>query len=58
MVLYMLTSYWILGIVYLDQLKGARHTHIFYHDILKLIFISLFLPLSLSLPLSLFLSFI
>ena len=27
------TGYWVLGIVCLDQLKGARHTDISYHDI-------------------------
>ena len=27
MVLYILTGYQVLGIVYLDQLTGARHTH-------------------------------
>ena len=32
MVLYISTSYRVLGIVYLDQLKGAHHTHISYHD--------------------------
>ena len=32
MVLYILTSYRVLSIVYLDQLKGACHTHISYHD--------------------------
>ena len=32
MVLYILTGYHVLGIVYLDQLSGAHHTHIFYHD--------------------------
>ena len=32
MVLYMSTGYWVLSIVYLDQLKGARHTHISYHN--------------------------
>ena len=32
MVLYILTGYQVLGIVYLDQLSGARHTHISYHD--------------------------
>ena len=26
-----LTSYQVLGIVYLDQLLGSRHTHISYH---------------------------
>ena len=26
------TGYWVLVIVYLDQLLGARHTHISYHD--------------------------
>ena len=30
MVLYILTRYWGVGIVYLDQLTGARHRHIFY----------------------------
>ena len=25
-------GYQVLGIVYLDQLKDARHTHISYHD--------------------------
>ena len=29
MVMYISTGYWVLGILYLDQLKGARHTHIF-----------------------------
>ena len=33
MVLYILNGYWVLGIVYLDQLKGAGHTHISYHDL-------------------------
>ena len=32
MVLYISTGYWVLSIVCLDQLKGARHTHISYHD--------------------------
>ena len=32
MVLHILTGYWVLGIVYLDQLKGARHSHISNHD--------------------------
>ena len=32
MVLYILTGYQVLGIVYLNQLLGARHTHISYHD--------------------------
>ena len=32
MLLYIWTSYRVLGIVYLNQLKGARHTHISYHD--------------------------
>ena len=32
MVLYILTGYWVLGIVSLDQLKGACHTHISYYD--------------------------
>ena len=27
-----LTSYQALGIVYLDQLRGACHTHVSYHD--------------------------
>ena len=27
MVLYTLTGYWVLSIVYLDQLMGASHTH-------------------------------
>ena len=27
-----LTRYRVLGIVYLNQLSGARHTHISYHD--------------------------
>ena len=31
MVLYILTGYWVLGTVYLDQLSGVRPTHIFYH---------------------------
>ena len=33
MVLYILIGYWVLGIVYLNQLSGARHTHISYYDI-------------------------
>ena len=33
MVLYILTNYKVLDIVYLDQLSGASHTHISYHDI-------------------------
>ena len=33
MVLYILTSYSVLGIVCLDQLLGAHHTHISYHNI-------------------------
>ena len=32
MLLYISTSYWVLSIRCLDQLKGARHTHISYHD--------------------------
>ena len=32
MVLYISTGYWVLGIECLDQLKGARHTHISYHN--------------------------
>ena len=32
MVLYILTGYRVLGIVCLDQLYGACHTHISYHD--------------------------
>ena len=32
MVLNILTGYQVLGIVYLDQLSCARHTHISYHD--------------------------
>ena len=32
MVLYILTSYQVLGIVYLDQLLGAHCSHIYYHD--------------------------
>ena len=32
MVLYISTDYRVLGIVCLNQLKGARHTHISYHD--------------------------
>ena len=32
---YILTGYWVLGIVYLDQLSGARHTHISYHNMGK-----------------------
>ena len=32
MVLYILTGYQVLGIVYLDQLSGAHHTQISYHD--------------------------
>ena len=31
--LYILTDYKVLDIVYLDQLSGASHTHISYHDI-------------------------
>ena len=34
MVLYFSTGYRVLGIVYLDQLKGACHTHISNHVIL------------------------
>ena len=30
--MYILTGYWVLGIVSLDQLSGACHTHICYHD--------------------------
>ena len=33
MVLYISTDYQVLGIVYLDQLKGACHTNISYHNI-------------------------
>ena len=33
MVLYILTGYRVLRIVYLDQRKGAHHTHISYHNI-------------------------
>ena len=32
MVLYNWTGYRVLSIVYLDQLSGARHTHITNHD--------------------------
>ena len=32
MVLCILFGYWVLGVVYLDQLSGARHVHISYHD--------------------------
>ena len=32
MVLYILTNVRVLSIVYLDQLSGARHTHISYQD--------------------------
>ena len=32
MVLYILTGYRVLGIICLNQLSGARHTHISYHD--------------------------
>ena len=32
MVLYISTGYPVLGIAFLDQLKGARDTHISYHD--------------------------
>ena len=32
MMLYIMTSYRVLSIVYLDQLSGACHTHISYHD--------------------------
>ena len=32
MVLYILTGYRVLSIVYLKQLQGARHTHISFHD--------------------------
>ena len=32
MVLYNSTGYRVLGIVCLDQLRGAHHTHISYHD--------------------------
>ena len=32
MVLYISTGFQVLGIVYLDQLKGAHYTHISYHD--------------------------
>ena len=32
--LYILTGYQVLGIVYLDQISGARHIHISYHDTL------------------------
>ena len=34
MVLYLSTGYRLLGVVYLDQLQGARHTHTSYHDTL------------------------
>ena len=37
MVLYITTSSQVLGIVYLNQLKGAHHTHISYHNIYSLI---------------------
>ena len=30
--LYISASYQVLSIVYLDQLKGARHAHVSYHD--------------------------
>ena len=30
--LYISTGYQVLGIICLDQLKGARHTHISYHN--------------------------
>ena len=33
-VLYILTGYQVLGIVYLDQLFGAHHTHISYHNLI------------------------
>ena len=33
MVLYILTGYWVLSIVYLNQLSGACHVHISYYDI-------------------------
>ena len=32
MVLYILTGYQVLGIAYLNQLSGAHHTHISYHN--------------------------
>ena len=34
-VLYILTGYQVLIIVYLNQLLGARHTHISYHNTLQ-----------------------
>ena len=34
--LYILTGYWLLSIVYLDQLSCARHTNISYHEIIFL----------------------
>ena len=34
MVLYILTGYHVLGIAYLNQLTGAHHIHISYHNIL------------------------
>ena len=42
--LYVLTSYRVLGIIYLDQLLGACHTHISYHNNGPLVFY-LFSPL-------------
>ena len=30
--MYIVTGYQVLGIVYFDQLSGARHTHISYQD--------------------------
>ena len=35
MMFYILTIYQVLRIVYLDQLSGARHTHISYYDSLN-----------------------
>ena len=42
MVLYILTNYWVLSIVYLDQLTGARHTHISNHDKAEKMFLPAF----------------
>ena len=41
MVLYILTSYRVLGIVYLHQLSGARPTHILEQSILRAQFVDL-----------------
>ena len=46
MVLYILTSYQVLGILYLDQLLGARHTHISYHNISNILYSSIFHEIS------------